>query len=1788
MVPPSIRSGERQALKRCALLVPLGLWALISARPALGGQVAARRGLQEELAAELTAASRNGSGCGDLAATEWQAQCTLCLDENDTSCLVAALAEPDATPGCPNVTNVTNITTYVAANLGEVCTCVNASRVSDPCIAPLALSDGDHIDFLGTYGDFSNCEWTLECASNASMLTFTSFSTEADYDFVYVDGVEFHGSEIPDPVGGGAFMSIQFESDLSVQDEGFSADVACVDGLGNPDSNPGIGRRRAQAAAPPPPPPPPPDGPETYESQTECEENTGNLADGPFYWICEPVPCGNNTCASANNLECEEGSAAGGALCDIGTDCADCGSCCEIPSCGDDTCPIDPQLGVLVDNGQCDDGSTGEQVLCALGTDCTDCGSCCPIPQPFMDPECVNQCVDLFDSMFCQAAATGTFTLAEDYTIISGDRLGYMSDCELWLNELITLPSAVAKVEDVEPGSVVVTFSVQSSAALSSMANTSDPGTAALDEMQSALAGGATFGSATVVDFAAGTCSPGYSVNPIGFYVPCDSAAESCPAGCIYTSGVAEIQCELSSANDCPAGCEVTSEIPAEPAVASCDETAAVSAPPDADACQSWQSWQDGTACLSITTAANASIAACTYSAVGSTTSYTAATCGSNIPETPATCTGTSTTVDPAGNSCDPCAPGFFGDGSADTCTPCPAGQFSEGSADSCADCEPGQYAAGEANVACVNCNAGQYAEDAGRSYCDVCLNGTVLTATGSSTADECVECIAGRSSSEPTVECTDCTPGRYAEATGSAACDECNLGRVLTFTAASSMDECEDCSPGKSSADPSTECVECVPGRYADSPGAASCTNCTAGRVLLAPNGSSVDDCVDCVPGQSSSVPTANCTMCVPGQYAGSAGADTCTICQPGQYVGSIGADTCIDCEQGQYATSTGAVNCETCVPGQYAGSGADICIDCEQGQYTNANASASCQLCPEGRYALDQGFRSCEWCPSGYTGIAGITDSSNCTACTLGRFSELKTPDGDPVTVQDTVRVGVLLTAAYTQECSMCDPGRSTNDRTAQSDCVICSQGRYAKGAGNQNCTDCPIGKYTTSQQATKDECVHCAPGRGFGYRCNDPPCDPLPANQAENLDGKFQNDPSDEVCSECQIGFYFLGDPLSADGKEDPEHSDADGAWIPPSLSDPEPHSCRRCAAGRHTKSAGSAEVDIDANGVPGYACTVCGADQSFVNPPQYDNAETKPAYQPAEPEAGFICESGGCRAGHVDTERSLCAACVDIDTDKAEGDCENDGAKGAEDESCSSGFANAAGTACYRTTCGYFRRGTACEECSNPLLVAGLGLAGLTVSTTILTYAIVKGFSSDDVGRAELAKGGMDITKAMTSTAGMLQRLTCILTLPFGWPAWLVKLCYKLKGIVSFDLPGLAAPECQQTQTAAEMQLTRLSISAAALPVIWSFIFVEMIVIRNCTKLGKRKAARGTSLFGCTLLGFGRCGCPEGAFQSVVITMHGLFFLSVIQSAFGALYCVEGTEKDANGDPRMYLASNPSVYCEVEPGENWTEYDASVYLLIRTLAYNMILLYGFIMSFFHWDVRVEYVGIWNKAFVSAIVIFYSRASDATAALVALSAVSAVFGFMGNYWRRALGNDGDDSNDAEEDSFFVMEVGAYCELMTYAFGLTLVHGYEVSPGQVGIEIEWYQWGNVAAYTILFVMTVYTLWTFKLGVQDEIAARRAEKAAVAHILFREMDADGSGKLDFNEVHALCERLGEKKSDAEVTKALKQMDKDGSMEADADEFVEWCVFSVLAAESDPLACLPATRSCCLILLGPL
>ncbi len=71
-----------------------------------------------------------------------------------------------------------------------------------------------------------------------------------------------------------------------------------------------------------------------------------------------------NTCASANDNECDDGGPNSlYSICELGTDCNDCG----MRQCSN-TCATSG-------DGECDDGGPNSLYdVCGFGTDCSDCG----------------------------------------------------------------------------------------------------------------------------------------------------------------------------------------------------------------------------------------------------------------------------------------------------------------------------------------------------------------------------------------------------------------------------------------------------------------------------------------------------------------------------------------------------------------------------------------------------------------------------------------------------------------------------------------------------------------------------------------------------------------------------------------------------------------------------------------------------------------------------------------------------------------------------------------------------------------------------------------------------------------------------------------------------------------------------------------------------------------------------------------------------------------------------------------------------------------------------------------------------------------------------------------------------------------------------------------------------------------------------------------------------------------------------------------------------------------------
>jgi hypothetical protein len=125
---------------------------------------------------------------------------------------------------------------------------ITISEIIDPS-APACTPPGNMQRNSGSinhspYASSEVCSWTLKCQGDGLQprLQFTSFATEAGYDYLYVydgDGDnwpqlmrEDGGSTPPDQVGSGSTLYLKFTSDGSAEDNGFRASFSCEMGAG--------------------------------------------------------------------------------------------------------------------------------------------------------------------------------------------------------------------------------------------------------------------------------------------------------------------------------------------------------------------------------------------------------------------------------------------------------------------------------------------------------------------------------------------------------------------------------------------------------------------------------------------------------------------------------------------------------------------------------------------------------------------------------------------------------------------------------------------------------------------------------------------------------------------------------------------------------------------------------------------------------------------------------------------------------------------------------------------------------------------------------------------------------------------------------------------------------------------------------------------------------------------------------------------------------------------------------------------------------------------------------------------------------------------------------------------------------------------------------------------------------------------------------------------------------------------------------------------------------------------
>ncbi|CAH8640896.1 unnamed protein product [Dicrocoelium dendriticum] len=423
-----------------------------------------------------------------------------------------------------------------------------------------------------------------------------------------------------------------------------------------------------------------------------------------------------------------------------------------------------------------------------------------------------------------------------------------------------------------------------------------------------------------------------------------------------------------------------------------------------------------------------------------------------------------------AGDKCDKCAPGFYGDavsGGPEACQPCACPTLTNQKTEVCVaheqapttdlkpyiclDCDentrgrfcelcaPGYYGEPEKGIECEQCDCGPGA---------VGCNGT----TGA--------CICGFNTAGP--RCEECAEGTHGDPMMGQVCRACNCHEKGSLTVACRPGDgqcscragyegvrCERCSLGRGNVDDGCPPCKCDPigtlphtplpcdpitGQCACKPGVGGtldCSTCSPGYYNLGPNGCQKCDCSDRAVDLICDAETGRC-KCGENVLG-----DRCERCKSGHYWNVTGPN-CLPCDCGigtklsdtlepvaDCNMQSGQCKCAPHVTGRR-------CTECEPGFYgVSAEGCLPCPSCPNGQ-VCDQVTGKCI-CPPN-------TRGDRCEACSTGSW------DYNPVLgckECNCSEVGAVLGLAAT-----CD--------------LVTGQCVCQKGYAGRACDQCTVGYY------------------------------------------------------------------------------------------------------------------------------------------------------------------------------------------------------------------------------------------------------------------------------------------------------------------------------------------------------------------------------------------------------------------------------------------------------------------------------------------------------------------------------------------------------------------------------------------------------------------------------------------------------------------------------------------------------------------------------------------------------
>ena len=218
------------------------------------------------------------------------------------------------------------------------------------------------------------------------------------------------------------------------------------------------------------------------------------------------------------------------------------------------------------------------------------------------------------------------------------------------------------------------------------------------------------------------------------------------------------------------------------------------------------------------------------------------------------------TVVDRNSSPCVQCGKGHKSSASGLMCEACPLGKSNDDYGRvSCFSCLPGRFSNVTGMSTCHNCTRGKVSRGAGARGCTECKQGFYQDTPGHST---CLPCVPGKvMPSVGAISCKDCQANYYAATTAMKSCVECEQGRSATQGSA----KCGDCTAGKRKfidpEDKTEMCVLCTAGKFQPDAGMDSCKDCQKGFYQDAE-------------GQAA------CLPCIPGNFANETGLLKCRKC--------------------------------------------------------------------------------------------------------------------------------------------------------------------------------------------------------------------------------------------------------------------------------------------------------------------------------------------------------------------------------------------------------------------------------------------------------------------------------------------------------------------------------------------------------------------------------------------------------------------------------------------------------------------------------------------------------------------------------------------------------------------------------------------------------------------------------------------------------------------------------------------------------------------------------------------